>query len=39
MGGYSVRHSLYLAAGTLGFIYVMFEIILQYELYRGVLWF
>ena len=39
MGRNSVRDSLYLAIGTLGFVYIMFEIILEYELYPGVFWF
>ncbi len=35
-GGYSVRESAYLAIGTIVFVYVLFEIILQYELYPGI---
>lgn len=35
-GGYSARKSAYLAIGTIAFVYLLFEIILQYELYPGV---
>ncbi|MBK19610.1 MAG: hypothetical protein CMM52_12320 [Rhodospirillaceae bacterium] len=35
-GGYSVRQSAYLAIGTIVFVYVLFELILQYELYPGI---
>ena len=35
-GGYSVRMSLYMAIGTIAFVYVLFEVILQYELYPGI---
>ena len=35
-GGYSVRESSYLAIATIVFVYVLFEIILQYELYPGI---
>ena len=35
-GGYDVRMSLYLALGTLVFVYVLFEIVLSYELYPGI---
>ena len=36
-GAYSVRMSIYSAVSTLAFIYILFEVILQYELYAGVL--
>ena len=36
-GAYSVRMSLYSAFCTLAFIYILFEIVLQYELYAGIL--
>ena len=35
-GGYSVRQSSYLAIATITFVYVLFEILLQYELYPGI---
>lgn len=35
-GGYSIRMSGYLAIGTIVFIYVLFAVILQYELYPGI---
>ncbi len=35
-GGYSVKESAYLAIGTIVFVYVLFELILQYELYPGI---
>ena len=35
-GGYSIRESAYLSIGTIVFVYVLFEIILQYELYPGI---
>ncbi len=35
-GGYSVRQSAYLAIATITFVYVLFEILLQYELYPGI---
>ena len=35
-GGYSVKESSYLAIGTIVFVYVLFEILLQYELYPGI---
>lgn len=35
-GGYNWRLSFYLALGTIVFIYVLFELILQYELYPGI---
>jgi hypothetical protein len=35
-GGYDVRKSAYLAIGTIVFIYVLFAVILQYELYPGI---
>ncbi len=35
-GGYTVRQSLYSAFATLAFIYVLFEVVLQYELYPGI---
>lgn len=35
-GGKSVKLSLYVGAGTFVFIYVLFELVLSYELYRGV---
>ena len=36
-GAYSVRMSIYSAVSTLAFIYILFEVVLQYELYAGVL--
>ncbi len=36
-GDYSIRSSLYSAISTVGFIYILFELVLQYELYTGVL--
>ena len=35
-GGYGLAMSGYLAIGTIVFIYVLFELILQYELYPGI---
>ncbi|MBT5049348.1 MAG: hypothetical protein HOM58_12690 [Rhodospirillaceae bacterium] len=35
-GGYGVAMSGYLALGTIVFVYVLFELILQYELYPGI---
>ena len=35
-GGYSIRMSSYLGIGTIIFIYVLFAVILQYELYPGI---
>ena len=35
-GGYSIRQSVYLAIATTTFVYVLFEILLQYELYPGI---
>ncbi len=35
-GGYSIRESGYLAIGTLVFVYILFELVLQYELYPGI---
>lgn len=36
-GGKPVRHALYGGAATLGFIYLLFEVVLRYELYRGII--
>jgi len=36
-GGKSVRHSIYGGAATLAFIWLLFEVALSYELYRGVM--
>jgi hypothetical protein len=35
-GGSSLRHAFYGALGTLVFTYVLFEVALKYELYRGI---
>ncbi len=35
-GGYSIRESCYLSIATTAFVYILFELILQYELYPGI---